>query len=168
MNGKLAERITGIQRDFKSDATTYGLEMEAEAIKYYEGITGKKVEATTYIEAINGLYGGTPDGLTATGIVQIKCPYNFTNHLNYGLVNTQEYFKKKYKEYYWQCQSDMIVAEKEYCDFVSYCPDMPEGLKMFIIKLDMNIDDMEYLLKKIELAGIYMNETIVKLKEKWT
>jgi hypothetical protein len=168
LNGKLAERLTGVQRDFKSDATTYGLEMEAEAIKYYEGITGKKVEPTTYIEAIAGLYGGTPDGLTATGIVQIKCPYNFTNHLNYGLVGSQEYFKLKYREYYWQCQSDMIVSEREYCDFVSYCPDMPEGLKMFIIRLDRNFEDMEYLMSKIDLAGKYINETFEKLKNKWT
>ena len=168
LNGKLAERLTGVQRDFKSDATTHGLEMEGEAIKYYETITAKKVTPTTYIEAINGLYGGTPDGLLETGIIQIKCPYNFTNHLNYGLVNSQEYFKVKYREYYWQCQSDMMVAEKEYCDFVSYCADMPEGLKLFIIRLDRNLEDMQFLLKKIEQAGEYMNDTLNQLKTKWT
>ena len=167
LNGKLAERLTGVQRDFKSDATTHGLEMEFEAIKYYETITEKNVETCTYIECISGLYGGTPDGLTAMGIVQIKCPYNYVNHLNYGLVNSQEYFKKKYKEYYWQCQSDMLVSEREYCDFVSYCPDMPEGLKMFIIKLDRNLEDMQFLLKKIEQAGEYMNDTLNQLKTKW-
>jgi hypothetical protein len=62
----------------------------------------------------------------------------------------------------------MIVSEREYCDFVSYCPDMPEGLKMFIIRLDRNFEDMEYLLKKIEQAGQYINETFEKLKNKWT
>jgi hypothetical protein len=167
LNGKLAERLTGVQRDFKSDATAHGIELEAEAITYYQALTGKKVDPATYIEAIAGLYGGTPDGITATGIIQVKCPYNFVNHLNYGMVESQAYFKAKYREYYWQCQSDMFVANKEYCDFVSYCPDMPEGLKMFIIRLDINLENIEFLLKKIEQAGNYLNETYEKLNSKW-
>jgi exodeoxyribonuclease (lambda-induced) len=155
---KLAERLTGVQREFTSNATNHGLELENEAIKFYEGKTGNKVNSSGYIEMINGLYGGTPDGLIqGGGIIQVKCPYNYTNHINNGLIEGQEYFKKNYKQYYWQCQSDMMITESEFCDFVSYCPDIADNLKMFIFKIEANIEDMELLLSKINQAGEFMN-----------
>lgn len=158
LTSKLAERLTGVQREFTSNATNHGLELENEAIKFYEGKTGNKVKSGGYIEMINGLYGGTPDGLIeGGGIIQVKCPYNYSNHINNGLIESQEYFKKNYKQYYWQCQSDMMITESEFCDFVSYCPQISDNLKMFIFRIEANIEDMQLLLSKIEQAGEYMN-----------
>jgi hypothetical protein len=158
LTSKLAERLTGVQREFTSNATNHGLELENEAIKFYEGKTGTTVKSGGYIEMINGLYGGTPDGLIeGGGIIQVKCPYNYTNHINNGLIESQEYFKKNYKQYYWQCQSDMMITESEFCDFVSYCPQIADNLKMFIFRIEANIEDMQLLLSKIEQAGEFMN-----------
>ena len=161
---KLAERLTGVQREFTSNATNHGVELESEALKFYEGKTGNKVKSGGYIEMIKGLYGGTPDGLIESGgIVQVKCPYNYTNHINNGLIEGQEYFKKNYKQYYWQCQSDMMITESEFCDFVSYCPEIADNLKMFIFRIEANIEDMELLLSKINQAGEYMNNLYKQL-----
>ena len=158
LTSKLAERLTGVQREFTSNATNHGPELENEAIKFYEGKTGNKVKPGGYIEMINGLYGGTPDGLIEVGgIIQVKCPYNYTNHINNGLIESQEYFKKNYKQYFWQCQSDMMITESEFCDFVSYCPQIADNLKMFIFRIEANIEDMQLLLSKIEQAGEFMN-----------
>jgi hypothetical protein len=158
LTSKLAERLTGVQREFTSNATNHGLELENEAIKFYEGKTGNKVKSGGYIEMINGLYGGTPDGLIeGGGIIQVKCPWNYTNHINNGLIESQEYFKKNYKQYYWQCQSDMMITESEFCDFVSYCPEIADNLKMFIFRIEANIEDMQLLLSKINQAGEFMN-----------
>ena len=158
LTSKLAERLTGVQREFTSNATNHGLELENEAIKFYEGKTGATIKSGGYIEMINGLYGGTPDGLIeGGGIIQVKCPYNYTNHINNGLIEGQEYFKKNYKQYYWQCQSDMMITESEFCDFVSYCPEIADNLKMFIFRIEANIEDMQLLLSKINQAGEYMN-----------
>jgi hypothetical protein len=155
---KLAERLTGVQREFTSNATNHGLELENEAIKFYEGKTGLSIKSGGYIEMISGLYGGTPDGLIeGGGIIQVKCPYNYTNHINNGLIEGQEYFKKNYKQYYWQCQSDMMITQSEFCDFVSYCPEIADNLKMFIFRIEANIEDMELLLSKINQAGEFMN-----------
>jgi hypothetical protein len=165
---KLAEALTGVYRDFKSDATTHGIEKEAEAIAYYMQQTGNKVQEVGFIECIKGLYGGTPDGLVnEDGIIQVKCPYNYEKHIHYGLVDSVEFFKAKYREYYWQCQSDMLVAEKQYCDFVSYCSDMPDGLKMFTLRIPINMEDINLLLDKIEQAGKYMNNVNNLLQTKW-
>jgi hypothetical protein len=164
LTSKLAERLTGVQREFTSNATNHGLELENEAIKFYEGKTGNKVKSGGYIEMINGLYGGTPDGLIeGGGIIQVKCPYNYTNHINNGLIEGQEYFKKNYKQYYWQCQSDMMITESEFCDFVSYCPQIADNLKMFIFRIEANIEDMQLLLSKIEQAGEFMNNLYKQL-----
>ena len=158
LTSKLAERLTGVQREFTSNATNHGLELENEAIRFYEGKTGNKVIPSGYIESISGLYGGTPDGLIeGGGIIQIKCPYQYSNHINNGIIDSQEYFKKNYKQYYWQCQSDMIVTESEFCDYVSYCPQIADNLKMFIFRLEANVADMELLLQKISMAGEYIN-----------
>ncbi len=166
--GKLAERLTGVQRDYKSDATTYGLEMESQALSYYSTKTGNVVKEAGFIEMISGLYGGTPDGfVNDDGIIQVKCPYNYVNHLNYGFVESVEYFKKKYREYYWQCQSDMLVSEKNYCDFVSYCPDMPEKYKMFILRIDANLDDMQLLVDKLNLSAKFLNECSEYMISRW-
>jgi len=161
---KLAERLTGVQREFTSNATTHGLELENEAIRFYEGKTGNKVNPSGYIEKINGLYGGTPDGLIeGGGIIQVKCPYQYSNHINNGKIEGQEYFKKNYKKYYWQCQSDMIVTESEFCDYVSYCPQIADNLKMFIFKIEANVEDMELLLSKVAMAGEYLNNLYNKI-----
>jgi len=164
LTSKLAERLTGVQREFTSNATNHGLELENEAIRFYEGKTGNKVNASGYIEKIRGLYGGTPDGLIeGGGIIQVKCPYQYSNHINNGIIEGQEYFKKNYKQYYWQCQSDMIVTESEFCDFVSYCPQISDNLKMFIFRIEANITDMELLLSKIQMAGDYLNNLYNKI-----
>lgn len=167
LTSKLAERLTGVQREFTSNATNHGLELENEAIKFYEGKTGNKVNPSGYIERISGLYGGTPDGLIeGGGIIQVKCPYQYSNHINNGIIDSQEYFKKNYKQYYWQCQSDMIITESEFCDYVSYCPQIADNLKMFIFRIEANVKDMELLLSKISMAGEYINNLYNKLYER--
>lgn len=164
LTSKLAERLTGVQREFTSNATSYGLELENEAIKFYEGKTGNKVNPSGYIERIAGLYGGTPDGLIeGGGIIQVKCPYQYFNHINNGIIEGQEYFKKNYKQYYWQCQSDMLITESEFCDYISYCPNIEDNLKMFIFRIEANIEDMELLLSKIALAGEFINNLYNKI-----
>lgn len=166
--GKLAEKLTGVYRDFKSDATTHGLQLEAEALDFYMKQTGNVVTDCGFIECIQGLYGGTPDGLVNDdGIIQVKCPYNYQNHIHYGLVNDVEFFKLKYREYYWQCQSDMLVSSRQYCDFVSYCKEMPEGLQMFTLRIPINMEDAQTILDKVDNAGKYLNNLYNLLNDKW-
>jgi hypothetical protein len=165
---KIAERLTGVQRSHDSAATTHGIQLENEALEYYANKTGNVVGEAGYIEMIAGLYGGTPDGfVNDDGLIQVKCPWNYVNHLNYGVINDVEVFKKKYREYYWQCQSDMLVSNREFCDFVSYCPDMPEKHKMSILRLPANLDDMQLLVSRLDLAGKFIEETMYEIENQW-
>ena len=166
---KVAEKLTGVSRSFQNDATAFGLEQEASAISYYELKYGYRVKEAGYIEAVDGWYGGTPDGLIESdnGIIQVKCPYEYRNHLSFLMVEDVEHFKAKYREYYWQCVSDMLVTDAQWCDFVSYCPDMPDEYKMFRLRINRNEVDMELLSGKISEAYKFFVNVLTKLESKY-
>jgi hypothetical protein len=161
---KIAERLTGVRRDFSNAATEYGTKLEKEAIEFFEFHSGKKVLPCGFIEAIPGFYGGTPDGIIESdnGIIQIKCPFEFKNHLSFFFTKDIETFKQKNRGYFWQCMSDMNVTGASYCDFVSYCPDMPPNMKVFHLRIDRNEEDIKFLNKKIQDSIDYMN-TIIRI-----
>lgn len=163
---KIAERLTGVRRDFQNDATAFGIEQEQHAITLYELRNNCVVEQTGYIEKITDWYGGTPDGYIkeSNGIIQVKCPYDYKNHISYLLIDDVEKFKSKYREYYWQCVSDMYVTNAEYCDFVSYCPDMPSEYKMFVLRIERKENEIELLMQKLVDANSFYNNTLDKLK----
>lgn len=149
--GKVAERLTGVRRDFSNAATEYGNNLEKEAIEFFEFSTGEKVTPAGYIEKVPGFYGGTPDGLITdkNGIIQIKCPFEFKNHLSFFYSADHETFKQKYRGYFWQCVSDCNVTGADFCEFVSYCPNMPENLKMFRFKIVPLEEELQFLNQKI-------------------
>jgi hypothetical protein len=165
---KVAEKLTGVRRDFQNDATAFGVEQEANAISLYELETGYSVSQTGYIEKITDWYGGTPDGYIEkeNGIIQVKCPYDYKNHLSNLLTDSVELFKAKHREYYWQCMSDMFVTGANWCDFVSYCPDMPADYKLSILRIKRSEEDIEILSHKISEAYKFFNSVINKLADK--
>jgi exodeoxyribonuclease (lambda-induced) len=166
---KIAEKLTGESRSFQSDATAHGIQYEQTALDYYAQVTGNIVTTAGYIECIDGVYGGTPDGfVNDDGIIQVKCPYNYNNHLYNGLITDVSTFKSKHREYYWQCQSDMYISGRQYCDFVSFCPSMPDKFKMFTLRMDINLDDISILLDKLQLSVAFMKEILQTLNNKWT
>lgn len=163
---KLSERLTGIKREFNNEATAYGVEYEPKAIAVYELHSGNKVDPTGYIECIENIYGGTPDGLVGTdGSIQVKCPFEPKNHLYFCLTESVEHFKRKYREYYWQVQSDMFVSDRQWCDFISYCPYMPSGKELWVMRIQRNDEDVQKLCDAIGLAYRYMMEVMEKLNK---
>jgi hypothetical protein len=59
------------------------------------------------------------------GCLEIKCPHTAT-HIDTLLGD--EVAKKYYDQMQWQ----MACAKRDWCDFVSFDPRMPEGLQLFI------------------------------------
>jgi hypothetical protein len=165
---KVAERLTGVRKEFSNDATAHGVEYEPKAIQLYELHTGNVVTPCTYIEAIEGVYGGTPDGLVGNdGSIQVKCPFDPKNHLYFAMTGDQEHFKRKYREYYWQVQSDMFVSNTQWCDFISYCPFMPSGKELYIMRIQRNEDDIAILAEAITKAYIYLKKILQELDNKF-
>lgn len=128
----VCERLTGRPTEtFKSAAMDQGNETEPQARAMYTMTTGMMVQEVAFIDhpAIS-MAGASPDGLVGDlGLVEIKCPQP-TEHIR---VMTGGTIKKAYRE---QMQWQMACTGREWCDFVSFCPDMPDDLSLHIVRID--------------------------------
>jgi putative phage-type endonuclease len=159
---KVCELYGGVTEPAVGAALNWGTDLEPVAIEYYEEKTGLKVDKASFIPA-GDFYGGSPDGIITTGgIIEVKCPYNSSNHFKHGLIKTPEDFKKLASNYYYQCISNIICAEAQWCDFISYDPRVESKYKMFIFRLKRDEEEVENMVKKVEVAAKYM----IELREK--
>lgn len=138
----LAERLTGVQKEiFTNQAMQWGLDNEPHAIAAYENETGNFVVGTGLIDhPFIEMFGASPDGLVGNdGQIEAKCP-DTTTHLNTLLT------KQVPDEYIPQITSQLSCTRREWCDFISYDPRLPEALQLIIIRVfakDLGIEAIE-------------------------
>ena len=123
------ERITGVREEFKATfAMEQGTEREPFARSAYEAHTGQFVTEIGFCMHDTLQVGVSPDGLVGKdGMTEYKCPMPKT-HLEYLRLEPG----KCPTAYRWQVQGQLWVAEREWCDFVSYNPDFPENAQLII------------------------------------
>jgi putative phage-type endonuclease len=128
----VAERLTGKpQESYKNAAMEWGNEQEPFARMAYEARMNVLVEKTGFWKhPYKDWVGVSPDGLVGEdGLIEIKCP-NTTTHLEYifdDVVPT---------EYRKQIQMQLWVTGRQWCDFVSYDPRLPENNQLFIKRMN--------------------------------
>jgi hypothetical protein len=127
----IAERLSGRTGEhFVSADMTRGTDLEPIARAEYEVQTGQVVDQVgmVYHPTIERS-SASPDGLiNKDGAIEIKVP-RVTNHLRWieaGTVPT---------EHQPQCIWVMVCCEREWIDFVSFCPELPEGLNLFVVRM---------------------------------
>ncbi len=138
----VAERISGKPTEsFTNAAMQWGTEHEPFARAAYELSTDSFVEQVGLIrhpEII--MTGASPDGLVShDGLVEIKCP-NTATHIEYALSGKPP--AKYQNQMLWQ----MECTGREWCDFVSFDPRMPEDMRLFIVRFyrdQQRIEDMK-------------------------
>lgn len=138
----VVERLTGIQEDsFKSAAMQRGIDSEDAARLAYEAYRGEFVTQVGMFSHphIAGTHA-SPDGLVGDdGLVEIKCPNSATH------IETLKSEKIPTK-YIYQMQWQMRCADRQWCDFVSYDDRMPDGLKLWVKRVerdDAKIKELE-------------------------
>lgn len=144
----LAERLNGQQDSFISDYMQRGVDLEPEAKAVYSTETGFLIDEVGFIAHPKiESFGASPDGLIETdGLIEIKCP-KLTTHLK--TITTD----KIKSEYIYQMQTQLICTGREWCDFVSYHPNVSAPL--FIKRVDRN-DEIATI---IEISTIeFLNE----------
>jgi putative phage-type endonuclease len=154
----LAERLTGVTAEsFKSDAMKWGTENEPDARAAYEFYRNETVvEAGFILHPTIDQSGASPDGFVGDdGLVEIKCP-NTATHMDTLLG------KMVPAKYVNQMQWQMACTGRQWCDFVSYDPRMPEHLRMFVKRMPR--DDKRIKELETEVAG-FLLEIAVKLSE---
>jgi putative phage-type endonuclease len=134
----VVERLTGQQEEgfIRSAAMQWGVDKEEEARTAYSFVTGQEViEVGLYKHpTIIGSHA-SPDGLVGDdGCIEIKCP-NSATHIETLKSN------RIANKYLLQMQWQMACADRQWCDFVSFDPRMPDHLMLYIQRVQRD-DDM--------------------------
>jgi len=159
----LVERLSGRQGDYYQNAAMqWGTEQEPNARAAYEVETGSIVMETGFVpHSIIAMSGASPDGLIGEdGLVEVKCP-NTATHIDTLLGQEAP------SKYILQMQWQMSCTGRQWCDFVSYDPRLPENMQLFIQRInrdDKLIKDMEQEVIKFLWE---LDEKIAQLKQKY-
>jgi len=154
----IAERLTDTVADaYTNAAMQHGTETEPEARSAYEFYQGVTVEQVAFVPHPKiDQAGCSPDGLVgADGLVEIKAP-NTATHLETLIGQAVP------SRYITQMQFQMACTGRQWCDFVSYDPRMPENMRLFVKRVHRDnklIDELE-----TEVAS-FLLEMAVKLSE---
>jgi len=128
----VAERLTGKSTPgFTSAAMQWGVDCEPMARSAYETETGLIVTEVGFVDHPTiAMAGASPDGLVGDdGLIEIKCPDTKTH------IQTLT-SKKAPSEYIPQMQWQMACTSRQWVDFVSFDPRLPEHLMLEIIRVE--------------------------------
>ncbi len=108
-------------------ALQWGTDVEPFARQAYELETGLAVEESEFIQHPKFPFVGcSPDGLVGSdGGLEMKCPKS-------SIVHLERFVEGVPAEYVPQIQGSMWVTGREWWDFVSFDPRMPESHQLFI------------------------------------
>lgn len=127
----VAERLTGTcESGFTNAAMLWGTDKEPEARDAYQFFHDAVVEEVGFVEHPRiAMAGASPDGhIGIDGMLEIKCP-NTATHID-TLLNGAIPSK-----YITQMQWQMACTGRQWCDFASFDPRMPESMRLFVKRL---------------------------------
>lgn len=128
----IAERLTGtVAESYTNAAMQWGKDQEPDARAAYEFKLDCEIVPIGFaIHPSISDSGASPDGLIGTdGMVEFKCP-NTSTHIETLLTRAIP------GKYVTQMQWQMACAGRQWCDFVSFDPRMPETMKLFVLRVD--------------------------------
>jgi len=127
-----------VQQGFKSPAMARGNQLEAAAADYYAFQTGLELTEVGFLKF--GNHAGVSSDRLILSLkkgLEIKCPEEDA-HFKIGRIESQEKFAtSKFKNYYAQCQFNMLGWGCYQWDFISFFPDDP---KFRCFKFTFNAD----------------------------
>jgi len=155
----VAERLAGARADsFTNAAMQWGVDMEPEArAAYAEHIGDQPVEIGFIDHPTIPMSGASPDGLVGfDGMLEIKCP-NTATHI--ATLRGAPIDRK----YVLQTQWQMACAERDWCDFVSYDPRMPEAMRLHVRRVPRDNELISEIEKAVTAFLAEIDETVAEL-----
>ena len=122
----ICERLTGQQGEsFTNSAMQWGVDNEPLAVSCYENAKDCLTEAVGFVNHPKiAMAGASPDALVGLfGILEVKCPQ--TNTMVDTLLSDRVPSK-----YIPQIQWQLRCCERQWCDFVSFDPRLPQELQL--------------------------------------
>jgi predicted phage-related endonuclease len=148
----VVEKLTGqpVEDTYKNADMQRGIDLEPLARTAYEALTGELVDQVGFVKHDTLPIGCSPDGVIGDfeGGIEIKAP-RLATHLAYWRGG------KVPAEYLPQLTHTLFVTGADWWDFVSYAPQFPEPLRLFVVRLTR--EDVD--LKAYELAlSLFLSE----------
>lgn len=156
----ICELLTGQSQDsYCSPEMQRGTELEPFARAAYEIRKGVMVDQTGFVmHPTVKRAGASPDGLVGEdGLLEIKCPKTAT-HIDYLLNGTVP------SDYQPQMLWQMACTGRQWCDFLSYDPRLPEALQIFLVRLMRDNDRIAEMEKAVVQFNQEIDEVIERLK----
>ncbi len=146
----LSQSLSTNTERYTNEFMERGKELEAQARALYELETGERVIEVGFCE-YSEYVGCSPDGLTETGGIEIKCLNDLTHTKT--LINGAKEIESKY---IWQIQMNLLVTGKEWWDYVQYNPNFEKSL--FIHRVLPDKEMHEKLIKGFEIGAKLLEE----------
>ena len=127
----VCERLTGaVEPSYCNGAMQWGIDNETAARDAYQIHALCTVEEIAFVNHPTiHMAGASPDGLIGDdGLVEIKCPISAT-HTETLLGDT---VPDKYAK---QLMFQMACTGRQWCDFASFDPRLPESMRLFVKRL---------------------------------
>jgi len=159
----VTERLTGCpSTSYTSKAMENGTALEPQARSLYELMANVDVQQIGWADHSSLAWSGaSPDGLIGeSGLLEIKSPFEATHlsALKGGSIDGGYI-----KQMMWQ----MSVLERDWCDFVSFCPSFPPEMQLHVTRVYR--DDIVIANLEIE-ASVFLKEvadTVEQLRSKY-
>lgn len=156
----LTERLTGEPKQyFTNAAMEWGTEQEPRARAMYAFHTGNSVVETGFVPHPSlEATGASPDGLVSDdGLVEIKCP-NTATHIE--TLRGAKIDRKYLLQMHWQ----MICTQRDWCDFVSFDPRLPEYLQLHVQRVERDAELVEEITAAVTQFLTELNEAEAELR----
>lgn len=165
---KVAEILTGERKEqISSKPTEWGNMWEKGAFEHYIslGYTAEYYGKENFVFfEYNKYSGGSPDGLFENGVLEIKCPYNTSNHIQ-ALHKGAEWLKKN--DYYYQLQFNMMCAKRDNGRLISFDPRIIDNSqRMAIIDVQKDEEIQNLIDERVTMAANIVTDILNSLTVK--
>ena len=169
MAEKVLERLTNTPFEkYKTQSMLQGTAREPEARLLYSMVRGVEVmEVALYPHLdIKGTHC-SPDGLVlapggteAQGLIEIKCPLPAA-HLDTLITETIS------NDHFVQMQWQMAVTRLPWCDFVSFNPDFPPAMQLWIKRVARDQSQIGELMREISQFIRELEQKVERLSRRY-
>lgn len=159
----ICERLTGTPTETYSNAAMqWGTDNEAEARDAYRIFRLCEVAEIGFVDHPTiPMAGASPDGLVGDdGLVEIKCP-NTATHIE--TLRTKAVPGKYATQMLWQ----MACTNRNWCDFASYDPRMPEEMRLVVIRLHRCSDTIAEMEAEVAKFLAEIDEAVAALRAEY-
>jgi hypothetical protein len=131
----MLERLTGAPAgsDFQSKAMADGIEREPLGKAAYEFEKNATIQPVGFVPHPRiGMSGSSPDGFVGErGVVEFKSPIPATH---WATLHAKKSIKPVDEEYVNQMQWHLACTGRQWCDFVSFCPEFPPTMQLVDVR----------------------------------